>query len=386
MSAQQHIDSVLDTAGKLDFRRALAQLLSSLGLDDAQACSDSVAEVCSEALYRQMLGRVRCILAEDVVLRTSANPHGLLPVSQRTHANRKSTFRAICAAVTGGQPELPCNKGTAPWLTQVDRVVDAIGEHYRPYGSWSQACTMFLQCLRAMQHDELAEQYHRRFDELRPVREQHAAQPKTVLTDQQAAEIRKAVAQAADDALELGDEATQQAALAMLLLWGTSSDWQPQRRDCLTYRFLSPTSDASKENLYNPADGTLTVVSANKVKLRQPVVLDVGRTNPKLAALLNKIAEAPPCAHLLFARRPDETCVPISPSSLNYRLEAAFKTYGLDGPLAKLASSCNAARHYAVACGRKRRRLTEVEREAEATAARERLSSVRMAETRYAQV
>ena len=87
----------------------------------------------------------------------------------------------------------------------------------------------------------------------------------------------------------------------------------------------------------------------------------------------------------MFARRPDGSCVSCAPPSLNYRLRSLFKTYKLEDRLCKAASSVNAARHYSVAVSRKRPPLSEEDRLAEQEEARQRLSSVRMADEVYAQ-
>ena len=385
MSAIDYLDTVLDVDARAKFRLAIAKALAALRLEATGDVQKELEEVCSRRLYEQTLENIECVLQTSVRVRTSANPYGLQPASQNTVNNRRSTFRSICKEVTGSEPEQPCNKNTAQWVTQVDRVIAAMDKIYDSFGSWSQAFILFMQTLRLLRLDDLSTVYYERFRTLSEEKSKDKKSSKTLLSEEEVESIREAVEQAADDALQTMDEATVQSALAMLFIWGTSSDWQPQRRDCLTYVFLGPQTNVTTANYYDSCTSRLTINKANKVSLRQPVEIDVQQNNPKLAELLNKLANNGACTQILFNRKPDGSCQPVSGSCLNYRLQRAFETFGLSPELAKKASSVNQARHAAVRAGRKRRRLSPAERQQEATAARQRLSSVSMAENVYDQ-
>ena len=153
----------------------------------------------------------------------------------------------------------------------------------------------------------------------------------------------------------------------------------------VSYRFERASSDDSKQNLFDPSTKQLRIVAATKVKMKEAVVIDVAKTNSKLAELLCNISATHPTDLLLFNKDKAGAIVPVAASSLNYFLRKAFERYGLSKELAKRASSCNAARHCDVRVTRKRRALSPSEREEEEKAARQRLSSVRMAEIVYAQ-
>ena len=199
------------------------------------------------------------------------------------------------------------------------------------------------------------------------------------LSEDDVKRIREATSAAADNALQTTEDT--QAALAMLLIWGTTTNWQPQRRDCLTYVYLEPETDVTVANYYDSRTSRLTINSANKVSLRQPVEIDVAESCPKLAELLNRLVANGATGHILYNRKPSGECLPVSGGTLNYRLERDFQKFGLSADLAKKASSVNQARHAAVRSGRKRRRLSPKEREQESVAAKQRLSSVYMAST-----
>ena len=385
MSAIEHIDSVLSTDGRSAFRLGVAHILGALALEEPASFSKQLDALCSRALYERQLDSIECILTTDIRPRTSANPYAIKHVAPRTVQSRNSTFTAICAFVTGEQPERPVNKLTATWVSRVDDVVAAMGELYQPFNSWNQSTFLFLQSLRLMRHDELATEYFQRFEALKPERSKIVAQPKSVLTKDEVIQIRSVIAEVSSDAGETGNEATVQAALAGLFVWGLSDRWQPQRRDCLSYKFLCAGTNEHVDNFYDPSTGKLTINKANKVVLKAAVTIDIGHSCPQLRELLTEAAQTPPCEHILFVRRPDGACTPCSPSSLNYRLRSLFKTYKLADRLCKAASSVNAARHYSVAVSRKRPPLSEEDRLAEQEEARQRLSSVRMADEVSAQ-
>ena len=142
--------------------------------------------------------------------------------------------------------------------------------------------------------------------------------------------------------------------------------------------------------MFDPKTKQLRLVVANKVgkkvALKEPVVIDMGAENPKLAELLCAISDTHP-TDLLVYKTDNSTGakVPIAASSLNHFVAKAFQTHGLSKELARKASGCNVARHDDVKTTRKRRALSPSEREQEEKAARQRLSSVRMAEIAYAQ-
>ena len=385
MSAIEHLDSALSVDGRTSFRMGVAHILSALTINEPAAFTKKLEALCSRAVYEQQLDSIECILSTDIRPRTSANPYGIKSIAPRTVQSRNATFTAICTAVTGKPPKRPVNKDTADWITRVDEVTAALGVLYQPYNSWYQATFMFLQSLRLMRHDELATDYFQRFEALKPERSTITAPRNAVLTKDEVSQIRSAIAQVSIDAMETGNESTVQAALAGLFVWGLSDRWQPQRRDCISYKFLRDSTDEHFDNFYDPSTGKLTINKANKVTLKEAVTIDIGAQCPQLRELLTQAAERTPCEYILFVRRPDGSCTPCSPSSLNYRLRSLFKTYKLEDRLCKAASSVNAARHYSVAVSRKRPLLSEEDRLAEKEEAKQRLSSVRMAEEVYAQ-
>ena len=194
--------------------------------------------------------------------------------------------------------------------------------------------------------------------------------------------MQKVNRQAVADALETNDESCIQGALAGLFVWGIDAGWQPQRRDAPSFQYLTPHTDTSATNYYS--EGKLHINVCNKIRLKQKVCIDVGRC-PPLRQLLDKVAADPPCAHILFCRRPDGSCEPMAPSTFNYRLHSLYKAHKLPKALCVAGSSVTVARHAATEAARKRPALTPAEREAEKRAATERLHSVRTADTRYAQ-
>ena len=72
--------------------------------------------------------------------------------------------------------------------------------------------------------------------------------------------------------------------LQMAWLYGDGPDWQPQRNDCVTYRFDGPDSNHCSDNYITlTAEGgcTLTINTAKKIKLQAPVIIPIHETSPR---------------------------------------------------------------------------------------------------------
>eukprot|EP01045_Picozoa_sp_COSAG04_P016472 COSAG04_NODE_1378_length_7010_cov_3.077268_2_plen_382_part_00 len=378
----EYIDANLPPAKRSELRLAVAQVGACVQMDDAAGLEAAICDAVAGQMYTQYLTTIKCIMTQEVRLRTTGNKYGLHAPSERVTENRRSTFRAVCRKVTNADPVLPCHRDTCGWATNVDEVVEAFKELYKTKSSFVQAATMFKQCLRAMGWDSLATEYHAKLEAVEMAGD---APKKAELTPDQVTSIRACVTTAIDDALKTSEESAVQAAIAMGLMWGETEAWRPQRRDMVSYRFKRASSDDSKQNLFDPSTKQLRIVTATKVKMKEAVVIDVAKTNSRLAELLCSISATHPTDLLLFNKDKAGAIVPVAASSLNHFLRKAFERYGLSKELAKRASSCNAARHCDVRVTRKRRALSPSEREEEEKAARQRLSSVRMAEIAYAQ-
>ena len=131
---------------------------------------------------------------------------------------------------------------------------------------------MFKQCLRAMGWDSLATEYHAKLDAVEMAGD---AAKKAELTTDQVTSIRACVTKVIDKALDTRDAFAVRSAIAMGLMWGTTTDWHPQRRDMVSYRFKNASSDPTTQNLFDPTTKQLRIVTANKVKLKEAVVIDL---------------------------------------------------------------------------------------------------------------
>ena len=119
--------------------------------------------------------------------------------------------------------------------------------------------------------------------------------------------------------------------------------------------------------------------------MKEAVEINISADCPKLAKLL--LGLRPHVATLQQSETPYVFCMgdgsQMTPGCFSQRLPGIWKRLGLSFEVPTGMSGLNAARHASVAENRKRRKLTSDERAEEATQAKKRLSSVKMAETVY---
>ena len=138
---------------------------------------------------------------------------------------------------------------------------------------------------------------------------------------------------------------------------------------------------------FNPEHILLTLNYGAKVQeLKQAVEINISQCCPRLAKIL--LVLRPHVAQLQASESPLVFCMAdgtaMTPGCFSQRLPRIWQRLGLTFEVPAGMTGLNGARHASVNENRKRRKLTSDERVEEATQARKRLSSVKMAEEKYA--
>ena len=210
---------------------------------------------------------------------------------------------------------------------------------------------------------------------------------KQPLTPDQCVKVRAAIetlcVQAIEGDFKLGDCNDY---LQLAYLYGDSPAWQPQRNDCVTFRYDGPDCDKRTDNYITLTDSTctLTINTANKVELHASVVIPIHESGPKLASFLRSYQ--PICCEYQQSSSPYTMMTSrdrkkMSTSHLTTRAPALFKKLGLEG-----YHGCIIARNTAVKPenqSHNKRRFTHEELLQEHERARRRLHSRSAAEHFY---
>jgi hypothetical protein len=213
------------------------------------------------------------------------------------------------------------------------------------------------------------------------------------------AQIRRANDKKIKEAMEiLGQDTVYPAqlgvvfdALTILTLYGSDSKHEPLRRDWVYVKYRGPHTNLTKDNYISLGSTvTLTInVACKRRELKQPLVVDLTQTCPKLAALLTllhpwakKIQDSEePWVFFLHSKRCEGAHM--KAGLFSQRMSGVWKRLDLPFKIPAGSRGCNGARHASVNENRVRRKLTASERSVEAEQAKRRISSTRMAETVY---
>jgi hypothetical protein len=172
-------------------------------------------------------------------------------------------------------------------------------------------------------------------------------------------------------------------------MYGSDKKWEPLRRaDWVSIKFRGVSTNLLTENYLTTA-GKIVILTLNfgaKVQqLKEAVEINISKSCPKLAKML--LALRPHVETIQSTQAPYVFCMrdgsAMSPGCFSQRLPGIWQRLDLSFEIPKQMTGLNGARHCSVAEDRKRRKLTSGERADEATQAKNRLSSVQMAETVY---
>jgi hypothetical protein len=379
-----------------------AAALSMAGASHDDALFDLTISA-EDALYRTHLesGRDTDIMTEaPITTRTTADPHAIKPLSERTVENRRNAFLKVYQhiAKTKDAPKQPF-----VFIRDVDQCVQAVCAQWTSHSSWGLNAYAFANVVESLGLHDLSQEYKSRFRALEATRKKTTSVPKVPLTLDEQALIHQHAETLGETALDLVQKNPElfdpdngdalmvlQHALVLLLIYGTSKEWSNQRRAAISYRFKTPATDVSRDNFVEcTADGvTLTINSGTKV--HKKAVIDVTKDCPILAKLLRAIDGRPRrpeyLLHVSSFRQRKQYGNPLTHgSAVNKRLKYGLQHAGIPSELVARACGCNAARHADVKANRKRRALSDEERADERAKAAKRLSSVVAAETMYDQ-
>ena len=381
---------------KAKLTRILAEICEALdGICNTDELYTQQKLQCAEAIYKQKIAMApkNFVAGDDPYPRIKSR--GMFPIgeapSSNTLYNRTVPLRKIYKEL--GSEQSICVDGEYPWITDVAGVVAAMQSVYTVKSTRELAQLAVLQFCEALGNCTLQQQY---FDEIAKL--QSLPEPeRNVLSKPQVTEIRRKNGKLATAALQnlakdsiTGAELTAvYDCLSILTMYGQDKRLEPLRRsDWLSIVFRGPNTDLTKENYLTTA-GNIVVLTLNygaKVQqLKQPVEINISADCPKLAKLL--LALRPHVATLQQSETPYVFCMgdgsQMTPGCFSQRLPGIWKRLQLSFTVPAGMTGLNGARHASVAENRKRRKLTSDERVEEATQAKKRLSSVKMAETVY---
>ena len=142
-------------------------------------------------LYEQHLatGRDTDIMTRPPIqTRTTADPHAIKPLSDRTIENRRNSFLKVYQHLTRSK-ESPQQPYT--FIKDVDACVAAVCACWASHGSWGLNAYAFANCVESLGEHELSQEYKRRFREMESTRKKTKAPAKTPLTLDELASIHK---------------------------------------------------------------------------------------------------------------------------------------------------------------------------------------------------
>ena len=405
-NADTFISQQLPAAQKGSLGIALAQASAALaegGVDHDAAMHDLTLCIGNLLYETHLRSGADCdvLTATPIRTRTTGDPHAIRELAPRTIENRRNAFVKTYQQLLGDSkaiPQQPYN-----WIKDVDQCVAAVAAAWTSYSSWQLNCYAFANVVEALNERDLAMEYRRRFLAQDATRKKHTSSPKAKLTPEEHEQLLTAADALGQKAIKLLQETTDihqpardnklavvQHALVLLLTFGTSAAWSNQRRAMLTYQFKSPHTDVSIDNYIDTSGESVLLVINTATKVKHKATIDVSADCPVLAELLKAIVESPNRPKYLlhqYAWRQRKSFGKHYTDGTNYnqRLKEAVKFAGLATDVCKKTGGCNIARHADVAANRKRRALTEAEREEERSKAAKRLSSTVAADTQYAQ-
>jgi hypothetical protein len=275
------------------------------------------------------------------------------------------------------------------WLSNIEAVTAAAQRAYpRAKSSFSQAAQSICQLCEACSQFELKERYYLAFQQLIEARVNPKRKDKT-MSPERVIHVRAAIESLRLKAVESGYKIQDcNDYLQMAWLYGDGPDWQPQRNDCVTYRFDGPDCNHCSDNYITlTAEGcTLTINTAKKIKLQAPVIIPIHETSPTLAEFLRHYGpiaaeyQQSNAAYTLCTSRERKQ---MSSTHLTTRAPAVWKKLGLDG---QANHGCIAARNTSVAtmnAEHGRKRLSEQQIDSAQAKAKQRLHSRSAADLYY---
>jgi hypothetical protein len=382
---------------KTHLNKVLSELTFVLQPSDPDACTNSFLQLCADLKYKQYISECpkNFIIGLDPYpkIRTSCDVYGIRTPAAQTLYNRTKPICKIHGLLESNLPMYA--DGQYPWLNDVPAVVTATQQAYTKQSTFNLGKLAVIQLCEALGQTDLKSQYFEVFAALPEMLD--ADDGPSALTKEEVRNIRKLNQVVIDKAILLIDNKGAQAtcremsvileAFAVETLYGCSQKHEPLRNDWIDIIFQGDLTDTQTANYISiePDAVTLTVNTAHKIgKLKQPLVVNLSETSPRLASLLRKVhpiaveVQGTDQPYVLWSKKKK-----VSASQLSTRMVHVWEKLGYDPGVSR--RGCNGARHASVNENRKRRRLTEDERAVEQDQARRRCSSVKMAEEVYAQ-
>eukprot|EP01048_Picozoa_sp_COSAG05_P012037 COSAG05_NODE_1179_length_5607_cov_13.007711_2_plen_392_part_00 len=390
MSSSQEISRFLcKHTDKSQLDRLIAELVCAMNVSDPDASNEALHALCADLIYKDRMA----IAAQDFVtgpdpwpqISTTAHKYGSV-LNKHTLDNRNHCIKAIHKQLKTTRPLY--ENGYMHWLNNLQAVTAATKRAYpRSKSTFRMAAQSICQLCEAVSQPELKQQYYEAYQTMMekmasPKREQRAMSPERVTLVRAAIETLRLKAVESGYVMGLCNDYLQ-----LAWLYGDSDAWQPQRNDCVTFRFDGPDCDKRIDNYIALSDGAciLTINTAKKITLQAPVIIQVHETSPQLAAFLR--AYQPIAAEYQQSNAPYTLCTSrdrkaMSTSHLTTRAPVVWKKLGLNFT----AHGCIVARNTAVAAMNTqhgKRKLSEDELQSEQAKAKMRLHSRSAADTHY---
>jgi hypothetical protein len=376
------------------FNKALNELIFTLKPEDPDRLTHQLKQWCADTLYAEYIEKApkNFIIGSDPYpqIRTTSDRYGIKTPSQQTIYNRTQPIIKI-------YKELGLNTSMFnpilyyDWLAKVDEVVAATQRAYTKKSTFQLAALAIIQLCEACGFDKFKTAYHQKFATVEVPEDEPAPPPLTKSEVSYIRELNQTVIDKAYSLLEnKGINASDREcslfleALSIETMYGCSSKHEPLRNDWLNVQMTDRETDLPP-NFVFLKDGlcTLHVTEACKVTLKEPLVIDLRCSSPRLAKLMHavypiaKVKQHTDYPYVLWSKGKQ-----MNRTQLSSRMPAIWRKLGFDpGPNRR---GCNGARHASVNENRKRRKLSTDERTEEQDQARRRMSSVHMAETVYA--
>ena len=385
---------------KSHLNKVLSELTFVLKPSDPDTCTNKFLQLCADFKYSQYIADCpkNFIIGLDPYpqIRTSSDPYGLRTPADQTLYNRRQPLIKIHGLLESNLPMYV--DGGYPWLSDVQAVVTAAGQAYTKQSTFNLGKLAVIQLCEALGETELKTQYFEAYAARPPV---NTHQPDFVgpppLTKEEVANIRQLNGDVIDRASALIENKGAHASdreLGVILeafsiesMYGCSPKHEPLRNDWINIVYRGASTDTQSANFISvePETVTLTMNTAKKVgKLKEPLVVNLTDTSPRLASLLRKVhpiaaaVQGTDQPHVLWSKKKALTA-----SQYTTRLANIWHRLGFDPGVKR--RGCNGARHASVAEDRKRRHLNKDERLEERDQAKRRCSSVKMSEEAYAQ-
>ena len=373
---------------KSQLDRLIAELVCNLNVSDPDASNGALHALCADLIYkdRMAIAPQNFVTGDDPwpQISTSAHKFGS-DLNGHTLKNRNFCIKAIHKKLKTTRPLY--DNGYMHWLGDVERVVTATEKAYTAKSTCRMAAQSICQLCEAVSQPALKSRYYNLYKPMLEAMDVTIKRQKEPLTIIQVSKVRDAIETLRIQAIE-SDYALSPCNDYLQLAWlyGDGPDWQPQRNDCVSFRFDGPDSDHQIDNFITVTDETctLTINIANKIKLNEPVDIPIHELSPKLADFLR--VYQPICAEYQQSNAPYTLMTsrdrkPMSTSHLTTRAPALYTKLGLEG-----YHGCIIARNCAVAASNLefgKRKMSDIELMAEHELDKRRLHSRSTAENFY---